>query len=168
MGMSLGELSTPLEEIAPAKYVTASVPKPHSAFETYILEIPEKTGLAWVKAVGKALDTNSFGTQIISAFDAMEAKLANTYGRYERHDFLLPGSIWDEAQDWTNSLLRKERILISEWAPQHGSQLVDQLSSVALIASAEDASSGYIAIEYTFENHAAAEAEIAAMEDDAL
>jgi hypothetical protein len=42
MGMSLEEIGTEGGELAPAKYKIATVPKPHSAFETYIAMVTPK------------------------------------------------------------------------------------------------------------------------------
>ncbi|MCP5231309.1 MAG: hypothetical protein H6948_04315 [Zoogloeaceae bacterium] len=77
-------------------------------------------------------------------------------------------SIWSEPRDWMQGMLSKERILMSEWSKETRATLGDSLTTVALIAGAYDTSSGYIAIEYSFENALNADAEIAALEDDAL
>lgn len=65
-------------------------------------------------------------------------------------------------------LLNNERFLMAEWSKDTGATLANSLASVALVVGVNDTSTGYIAIEYSFENFADAEAEIAAMEDDAL
>jgi hypothetical protein len=54
------------------------------------------------------------------------------------------------------------------WSAEKGSKMKDSLVSVALLANATDTETGYIAVEYEFKNHAAAEKEISDMEDDAL
>ncbi len=57
---------------------------------------------------------------------------------------------------------------MSQWSKETEASLVDSLSSVALVMGAYDTSTGYFAIEYSFENCVQADAEIAALEDDAL
>ena len=141
---------------------------PHSAFEGYILQIAPRAGLSWIKATSKKVETGSYGQQLKSAFDTMEQKLAATYGRQKKHDFLMHESIWSEPRDWMQSLLSKERVLLAEWSKETGASLTDSLSSVALVIDAYDTSSGFFAIEYYFENSVLADAEIAALEDDAL
>lgn len=168
MGMTTSEFETPLEEIAPCKFIVQAVPKPHSAFDSYVCLIAPRSGLSWVKAIGKTIVTNSFGTDIKSSFDVMEQKLVTNYGRHKRVDLLMQGSIWNEPRDWMQAIINRERILMSEWSKETGSSLIDNLSSVALVVGAFDTSNGYIAIEYSFDNIALAEEEIAAMEDDAL
>lgn len=168
MGMTADDFEGDLEEVAPCKYRTPIVPKPHSAFEFYVVQIPPRAGLAWIKAIGKTVDTSAYGLELKSAFEAMEAKLSATYGRHKKYDFLMQDSIWDEPRDWMAGLQNGERVLMAEWSNEHRSSLADALVSVALFANAVDTTLGYLAIEYTFENGAMADAEIAALEDDAL
>ena len=166
--MSVNEFDSPLEALAQCKFKTSTVPKPHSAFETYVFQITAISGLSWIKAIGTTVVTSSYGVELKSTFDSMEQKLASAYGRQKKYDFLMHESIWNEPRDWMQSLLNKERVLMSEWNRETGANLADSLSSVALILSVIDSSSGYVTIEYTFENNAAAEKEISALEDDAL
>lgn len=168
MGMGSGDFEQTLNEIAPCKFQAPSVPKPHSAFERYVTQVSPLAGLSWIKAIGKTIQTSGYGVEVRTAFEAMEQKLATTYGRQKKHDFLMHDSIWNEPRDWMQAVLSKERVLMSEWSKASGASLTDSLSSVALVMGVYDTSSGYIAIEYSFENIDRAEAEIAALEDDAL
>jgi len=168
MGMTSGDFEQPPTEIAPCKFQVPVVPRPHSAFERYVVQISPVAGLSWIKAIGKNVGTSGYGVEVKSAFELMEQKLAVTYGKQKKHDFLMHGSIWNEPRDWMQAVLSKERILMSQWDKETGASLTDSLSSVALVMGVYDTSSGYIAIEYSFENYDRAEAEIAALEDDAL
>ncbi len=168
MGMSTGDFEQALTEIAPCMFQAPAVPKPHSAFERYIVQISPVAGLSWIKAIGKTVETSGYGVEIRSAFESMEKKLAATYGRHTKHDFLMHESIWSEPREWMQAVLSKERILMSQWSNESGASLTDSLSSVALVMGVYDTSSGYIAIEYSFENIVKAEAEVAALEDDVL
>lgn len=168
MGMTLSDLNGDHREVRPGKYEVSSVPRPHSAFQTYILQITPRHGLSWIKALGPTIATSVFGMQLRDAFDSMEKKLAGIYGKHKRMDFLMPGSIWSEPQDWMQSLLNRERFLTTEWSKEQQSSLSDPLASVHLIAAAEDTNNGYVAIEYSFTCMDAADAELAAAEDDAL
>ena len=168
VGMKTSEIEAPLEEIAPFKYKTTTLPKPHSAFEFYILQITPKSGLSWVKALGKNVPTNGYGFELQSVFSEMEGKLSRSYGRNTRTDALLPGSIWNEPRDWMQALLKRERILVSAWDEKSGATLPEGLTSIYLGVSAVDTESGFISLEYTLENNGESEAEIAAAEDDAL
>lgn len=168
MGMTISDFEAPLDEVAPCKFIAPVVPKPHSAFERYVCAIAPRSGLSWIKAIGNTIQTSSYGIELKTSFDVMEQKLVATYGRQKKLDFLMYESIWNEPRDWMQSIVNKERVLMSEWSKETGALLTDSLSSVALVLGVLDTSSGYIAIEYSFENATKAEAEIAAMEDDAL
>jgi hypothetical protein len=168
MGMSLGEFETAPIEVAPTKYRVTTVPKPHSAFESYVLQITPMNGLAWIKAIGHTIHTSAYGIELRTAFEVMEKKLSATYGKEKKTDILLHDSIWNEPRDWMQSILSRERFLMTEWSAANGSSLPETLSSVALITGAIDTENGYIAIEYSFENAEEAETEIAAAEDEAL
>lgn len=168
MGMTLSDFEAPLDEVSPCKFIAPGVPKPHSAFEQYVCEIAPSLGLSWIKAIGKPIQTSIYGSELKAAFDIMEQKLVASYGRQKKHDFLMHESIWNEPRDWMQSILNMERVLMCEWSKETGALLDNSLSSIALVLGALDTSSGYIAIEYSFENAAQAQAEIAAMEDDAL
>jgi hypothetical protein len=168
MGMNLAELGTEAIEVAPAKYRVSTVLKPHSSFEYYVLQITPQHGLAWIKAIGHTINTSVYGLELKTAFESMEKKLSATYGKGEKTDILLHGSIWDEPKDWMQSLLNRERILMTQWSAAHKSSLPETLSSVALVCGVIDTGNGYISIEYSFENAEESEAEIAAAEDEAL
>ena len=168
MGMTKSDFEAPLEEIAPCKFRASVVPKPHSAFDRYVCQIAPQSGLSWIKAVGKTIETSSYGIELKLAFDTMEQKLSKIYGKNNRSDLLLTGSIWNEPRDWTQGLLSNERLLFAQWNKETKAFMADSLLSIALLSGAYNTSQGYIAIEYTFENAAKAEVEIAALEDDAL
>lgn len=121
-------------------------PKSHSAFENYILKVTPVAGLSWIKALGKPIQTNGFGYEVLSAFVAMETKLQGTYGSNAKYDTLLTGSIWDEPRDWMQALEKGERLLGSEWSTKTGATLPKGFSSIFLFAEAKDTDNGYIAI----------------------
>jgi len=130
MGMTLEEVGGEPNEIAPAKYLLVTVPKPHSAFESYALQIIPKCGLSWIKAIGHTIQTSVYGVELQKAFDSLQKKLAASYGKGNRTDFLMPGSIWNEPRDWMQSLLNKERYLMAVWSSEHSSTLTNSLMSV--------------------------------------
>ena len=167
-GMMKNDFTCNLEEVAPHMYILSAVPKPHSAFEVYAAMITPNHGLSWIKAIGSDINTNPFGVEVRSNFDNMKSKLAGIYQNYEDMDFLMHDSIWNEPRDWMQALENKERVLMSVWEAKHGSKMKDSLVSVALVATAKDTNTGYIVVEYEFNNHAAAKNELSAIEDEAL
>ena len=168
MGMKKSDFKGELKEIAPHKYQTNTVPKKHSAFEAYVVQIGPKSGLCYIKAIGKDIRTNTYGSEVKSAFEEMESKLKSAYGDNKKLDFLRYESIWNEPKDWMPGLIKGERILAAFWNVKEGSKLTDNLTDIALAASGTNRETGYLAIDYTFSNKEACDAEIAAMEDGAL
>jgi hypothetical protein len=168
MGMTLEELGVHYTEVAPGKYQPVSVPISHSAFESYVLQITPRLGLSWVKAIGRTIKTSAYGLELTTEFDSLERRLSAIYGQGRRTDFLMQGSIWNEPRDRMMAFLNQERVLMTVWSHEHGSSLKDSLVTVAEIANAMDAASGYLAVEYSFENSEDADAEVAETEDQAL
>ena len=169
MGMTLSDFEDrPRELSTPYRYITSVVPKPHSAFESYALQIPPQAGLSWIKAIGTNVSTNGYGTDLKNSFGSMANKLNRTYGKSKQTDLHLAGCVWSEPQYWMQALLSKERYFSSEWSKETGAVLSDGLVSVWLMVAASDTSTGFLNIEYLFDNHTVADAEVAALEDDAL
>jgi len=166
-GMTLKQIDN-AQQVAPGKYKVASVPKPHSAFGSYIVQIGPQSGLCWIKGIGKDVGTSVYGLELKSAFNQMKEKLEHTYGMPEVIDRLLPGSIWNEPKDWMMALIKKERLLAAIWSEKSKATLPIDLRSVSLIASAMKTNFGYIAVEYSFINESDCDAEIAKQEDGAL
>ena len=168
MGQSLTQIDNDAKQAAPNVYTTSEVPKPHSAFELYALKIGKKNGLCWVKAIGKDIGTSAYGIELKSEFNDMKSKLEKAYGKHETTDVLLPGSIWDEPDDFMMAMIKKERFLMAVWDREQGSSLKDNLESIALIASPGGRDEGYLSLEYSFSNKEVCDKEIAALEDGAL
>ena len=168
MGMTIKEVGGKPEKIANGKYKLTSVPKPHSAFESYLVQVSPKGGLCWIKAIGKDIPTSVYGLELKSAFNEMKGKLEKAYGEHNTIDMLLPGSIWTESNEFMQALIKKERVLAAIWDSESGSTLKDNIKQIGLLANPIVRNKGYIAIEYSFSNVEACEAELAAQEDGAL
>jgi len=168
MGMTLKDIGGKPQKLSPGHYLFSSVPKPHSAFESYVIELAPKAGLCWIKAVGKDIQTAPNGFELKARFQEMEQKLEKIYGKHQEIDSLMSGSTWTDSQYFTMGLLQKERVLGASWDAEHESTLTDNLASVTLYVSATSRHKGYISIEYGFVNEKTCDAEISAKEDDAL
>ena len=112
MGMSIEQIDPKAKEIAPGKFLTTNVPKSHSSFEQYIVQIGKENGLCWIKAIDKNVQTSSYGIEIKSEFKSMNSKLSKVYGTSETTDLLLPGSIWNEPNDFMMALIKKRTVFI--------------------------------------------------------
>ena len=90
-----------------------------------------------------------------------------SYGEVSIQDFLLPGSIWSDPNDFMMGLLQKERSLYAVWDKTNLSDKND-LITVFLGAQAVDRNSGYIVLEYSFNNESVAESDLSQAEDNVL
>jgi len=166
MGLTIDQIDSEATIAAPKLYTTTKVPKPHSAFEQYALKVGPASGLCWIKGIGKDVATSAYGLELKVAFNELKNKLEKAYGKSKVTDILLPGSIWDEQNDFMMALLKKERILMALWEDQ--SVLPSNLTGIGLIASPMSRDKGYVSVEYSFSNKDACDLEIANQEDDAL
>ncbi len=167
-GMTLKELGGKPDPLRDRMYRFETVPKPHSAFESYVLQIGRQSGLCYIKGVGKNVETSVYGTDLQVAFQVMRDRLVSVYGVPDaERDELLTGSIWREPNDWMMSLLKEERLRFSHWKLANRDDAKD-IQTIFLYATALSTDTGFISVEYYLSNHDQCEKEIANSENDAL
>lgn len=149
-------------------YATKRVPKPHPSFESFVLLIAPNSGLCQVRAVGIDVQTSSHGLDLHQAFDVMQTALTNIYGPAKVVDQLLPGSIWNDPQDWMMALKKKERILQGHWQAQGSTTLRNAVKDIYLEARASDTDTGFLLLQYEFSNNSLCEDEVKRGEGNAL
>jgi hypothetical protein len=167
-GMSLVTVGGNPEPISKGIYKFKSVPKPHPAFESYVLQFGPTSGLCWIKAIGPNVSTNVYGSDLKIKFDELKNRLSDIYGFPEEFDLLLPRSIWREPNEWMTALVKKERVLASRWQLDKAINQKHELKTVFLGASALSDDLGYLAVEYYFPNYDQCESEIKRAEDETL
>lgn len=167
MGMTKEMFKGHLTPAGNGIFIFNNPPKPHPQYEQYVVQISDKAGLCWIKAVGKDILTSRHGYQLQTNFDDFEKKLDERYGAHKRVDFLASGSIWKEPEDWMTALQKKERYLFTTWSGE-GKALPNNLSKIGLIAAANASDKGYLAIEYSFTNEADCEQESKTKDDAGL
>lgn len=139
--------------------------KQHPYFTKYVAWIDETQGLNYIKAIGSNISTNGYGFELKSKFDDLEASLSKSYGKSSKTNFLMPGSIWDDLDEWMKSLEKNERYYFCSWSKKNGSTLPDTLTGIYLSARAEDSYSGGVDLEYEFANHESIQTKKKAIED---
>jgi hypothetical protein len=168
MGMTLEQLTavcgsapvsvgTNLYKVTPAK--------PHQAFETYVVQISPTYGVFFIKAIGKRVNTSVYGTELKSAFTQLVTSLENTYGTAKTYDFLRPGSIWDEPNDWMMALRKQERFLAAYWEEKTDGLYQGDILNLGVMVDAISTETGVIFLEYYSKDSVAAEAEAKAVTD---
>ncbi|HCL3652394.1 TPA: hypothetical protein N2B47_005198 [Pseudomonas aeruginosa] len=163
----VGKTLTPLPG-EPNRFSVDTLPKTHNEFERYVLEFSSEHGLCSVMAIGRDIGTDSFGIAVKSRFSELEEGLSSLYGRPEKSDFLLPGSIWKDARDWMMAIRQDERILASSWEASASAPLKSDLKQVFLIAKASSSDKGYLKLQYDFNNENFCEQESKQQKSSAL
>lgn len=148
----IGKTLTPLPGEA-SRYSVDTLPKTHNEFERYVLEFSSEHGLCSVMAIGRDISTDSFGIAVKGRFSELEEGLSSLYGRPEKSDFLLPGSIWKDSRDWMMAIRQGERVLASSWESSASVPLKSELEQVFLIANAGSSDKGYLKLQYAFTNN---------------
>ncbi|HEI9728017.1 TPA: hypothetical protein SLN40_004930 [Serratia marcescens] len=141
-------------------YTSDKLPKQNADFEMYGLLISPKAGLCQIRALGKNIDTDSYGLALKSKFEELSNSLSSLYGKAETTDLLLAGSIWKEPQDWMMGLNKKERFLSATWKGAKETPLKNNIDTISIEARANSSSKGYVYLQYSFTNDDVCQAEI--------
>jgi hypothetical protein len=141
-------------------YMIQSLPKVNDKFDSYGLLISPVVGLCQIRAVGKDTNTDSYGIALRSSFDDLKSSLDSIYGEGKKSDFLLPDSEWKDPQYWMMGLNQKERVFMAEWKSDSAAIKKNNLSSIDMEIRARNTTSGFIYLQYTFNNDSTCEEEI--------
>jgi len=166
MGMTLDDLiamgCNPKPRDGLPHWYDITPPQTHPSFESYSVQISKNYGVFAIVAFSKPTKTSVYGEAIKDEFDKIKNQISISYGQSKDYDLVKTGSIWDEPKDWMMALLKEERILDAFWAPEYGSILPDDISSVSLHAGAPNISTGWLALRYESADYEEASAEIEA------
>jgi hypothetical protein len=167
-GMSVQQLGAAATPIGGGMYKLTSVPRPHPEFEFYVAQVSPRTGVCYVKAVGKPVRTNGSGAELRSRFARMRDEISASYGRFRTVDMLLSDSMWTGPGDWMAALAERQRLLFAQWNTETRATLRPHLTTVFVGATAKTSQSGSVVVEYYFDNEPACQQEIESGADAAL
>lgn len=101
-----------------------------------------------------------YGIALKSTFADIKSSLDSIYGKSEKDDFLLSGSIWKEPQDWMMGLYKKERVYMASWKSTNDAMKKNSLTSIGMEIRSLSNSSGFIFLEYDFNNDSSCQKEL--------
>jgi len=159
-GMSARQLGGQAVDIGGGMYKLTSVPSPHPGMEFYVAQVSPRTGLCYIKAVGKPVPTSGYGTELQSQFENMRDEISAAYGHPRTVDMLLSDSMWEGPRDWMAGLAERERLLFAHWTSESRATLGPHLTNVFVGASAKTSESGYVVVEYYFDNEPECQQEV--------
>lgn len=160
-GMSAEELGAKAAHIGGGMYKLTSVPLPHPDLEFYVAQVSPRSGLCYVKGVGKQVRTNGYGAELQSRFESMRSEISASLGHPRTVDLLLSDSMWEGPPNWMAGLAERERLLFAQWTKETRATLGPHLTNVFVGAKAKDSASGYLVVEYYFDNEPDCQDEIA-------
>ena len=91
-------------------------PKEFAGWEEVLAYYTHETGVCEVRAYRKVSNGDAFGYGYRKAADSLVETLTKKYRAFEKFDFLIVGSIWDEPNEWLAGIRKDERkyIYVSE------------------------------------------------------
>ena len=155
MGMTIKELAKECEGRPEFVKNDAYIIKPkksHPSFEYYFVFVDKNKGLYQIKALSSAINTNDYGTELQSSFNATKNRVAKRYGEPTIRDEIDPNSVFHDGKYWMYTLKEGARTLAAVWGK--GEKLGDNLDMVILECSASEISShqGFLILYYFFKN----------------
>jgi hypothetical protein len=171
-GVAMGAPIRGLTKCAKAKegwYTCSELPKTHASFERYVIQATDKTGVCFVKGVGKVIAGDAYGSQLRSELGKLKEQLERVYGEHtEVVDTLAPSSIWDEPRDWMMGLAQHQRYFYYHWESSEKRVLPNSVKYFALMAEGLDNDSGRVLVEFGFTNESLCDDAISAAESTAF
>ena len=157
-------------ELVYGNYKTNVVPKPHSAFDSYLLTIGPTSGLSWIKANGKKYPR--YGSAFQEPFHELRGKLESAYGKHLITHEPMPDNVINMSENLMTGLPKVVAILSANWSPEFGSSLPANLKQVLLTVRSFDddgslmSESAWLSLEYTFVNYDICCAELDELDED--
>jgi hypothetical protein len=169
MGMPRSKIGEVVKEVSRYKFQLASVSKPHSAMQTYVVTVTPKAGLCFIRALSPVLTTKTDGSELKFQFEDMAAQMEKVYGKPFLTDSLQPDSKRTAAKDWMSALLEKERTLQARWsAVDDKLPMKPTIAKIYVGTMALSPTSGHVVVEYYFDNYSDCTAEINEALKDAI
>ena len=127
-----------------------NAPKPHPAFDSYLLFFSPGHGLVKVMGSGRTLDVEDDGLSLREAFDEIVKAVEQEYGEPEKtNDFCTGWVECDSEQFWMMGLLHKNRVLSASWSMEVST--VRQVKYISVQANALKLDKGYLTFACEFE-----------------
>lgn len=161
------------EEINPTgpgmiAFMGSSPPAPHSSFSTYAIQYHPDQGACWGQARTEYNENDRFGITIRNDMESVVEQISRRYGSPQKTDRLMPGALFDEAEDWSRALSRNERFYFYEWDESQLSQVGNGVSSMIFLAQGTGLDRTRAVLEWQFENYTACKALADSLDSEAF
>jgi hypothetical protein len=151
----------------PDRLVLTTAPKPHPAFDGYILLFSPKDGLIKIAAVGKSLKVDAHGTELKQAFNDVVEGMSPKYGSPEIVD-IPTTKLFREPDEWMMAIYHKDRALAAYWLLTTPNNHISafHITAIALDAVGVSSDKGYVGLKFEFEGFPDYNAHRKAREDE--
>lgn len=138
-------------------YFEVKPPRTHPEFEMYAVQMADGPGVCIVKAVGVSHQNDRYGNSVRSAFDEVRSQIEGTYGKSRLNNFLRPGALWKDTNEWVMSIHKNERAYQAVWGGLAGPAIKNNVNEILLDVVAQNQSEAYLVIQYRMSNFKACE-----------
>ena len=90
-------------------------PSPFPEFQVYAVTFHDSTGVCNIWAVGKTYEDDEWGIAVKSSYEKLITTLSKKYGSVRREEFLQPGALWDEPDEFSMSIDKNQRSHKAIW-----------------------------------------------------
>ena len=94
------------------------------------------------------------GSQLVAQYEEMKERLSKRNGKAKQEEYLLPGSLWSDPQDFTQALAFRERVHQASWKETQQAKL-SALYEVSVRITARTGvinPVGFLVVSYQFDN----------------
>lgn len=170
-GMTIGQITQVLGKDSlkkvsggSAMWETATAPKPHSAFDKYLLVISPTDGLLKVIAEGKDIETGDSGIELREAYKEIVDAISAKYGASKDKLEGCSGSGCESSDMWMFSLREKNRYVMTYWKPANNADV----STIGVEALALGMNKGYVECTFEFDGFSKYATEQKAKQNDSF
>lgn len=142
---------TPFKDLTNYYYVSPK--STHPEFESYFVRLDEEEGVFFIKAIGKDIHDNGYGSTVKGRFSDLRAGIGKTYGTSKIIDIFLPSSIWKDLDDWLMSIRQGDRFYAAHWESKNAEPLQGDIKEIYLAVEALSSTKGYLVLEYYGTHH---------------
>ena len=161
-GIVMGQQIDTLKAEKTSKEFTYMVtpPKTHAEMEAYVVIATPGQGVCSVRGIGINHANDAFGFKIKDIAASIRKQVNATYGLSTLNDFLEPGSIWREANEWAIAVSKDERAYQFTWGKKTGPVISNNVVEILETVGAADRDTTYLTLQFRFNNYKLCKAEI--------
>ncbi|MCB1032498.1 MAG: hypothetical protein KDD47_01530 [Acidobacteria bacterium] len=142
----------PLEEVGPSVLLATKFDSSFPELESLSFFVSPQQGLCRIQATSEVIPSDGRGRPLRDRFDRLLERLWEVYGHPEVIDRLSAGSAWAGEDAWMVALYERDRVLMTLWSEDQGSEVPAGVKRIVLSARALKPEEGFLSLDYFFSN----------------